>query len=328
MLVKVQNLWWLLFLLALFSCTKNKPTDYTGGPEPPLLPQYFDHPAWHPGGQWIAAEHCDSSDVNGDGRLDQWSCGIWLVNAQSGEIKRLIDGFGLPAWSPDGKKLAMVGGSQIFTVQVTSLDSAKADTSSLKQLTFEGGNFYPAWSPDGGWVAFDRTTDSMGIWVMTSTGDGKRLIAQGRMPNWSSNGNYIIYIGFHAEIYRVNLNDTSDVVRLTSLNQIDPYAADIRLPKYSPDGQEILFYFQPRKGYPKLWIMSANGSDLRTVAKGPDWRNDWSHPDGQFIVFLHWDFLEKVPGNGQLWIINKDGSGLRQLTFYGGWHPQTGLTAW
>ena len=307
---------YLLILLTLFSCSK-KPTNSQGGPEPIPLPRFFDHPAWHPEGQWIAAEHFDSVDIDGDGKPDRGFAGIWLVNSSNGEKQPLISGFGLPAWSPDGKKLALMSGAQIFTVEVTSLEPAQVDTNTLKQLTFEGRNFYPAWSPDGEWIAYDRTTHPTGIWIMTSEGESKKSIAKGRMPNWSPNGIYIIYIGFHAEIYRVNFKDSSDIVRLTSLNQNDPYAADTRLPKYSPDGKEILFYFQPRKGYPKLWIMNADGYNLRSLTKGPDWRNDWSHPKGERIVFLHWDFLEEIPGNGQLWIMDVDGSNKKQLTFDG-----------
>jgi Tol biopolymer transport system component len=63
--------------------------------------------------------------------------------------------------------------------------------------------------------------------------------------------------------------------------------------------------------------MNADGHNLRSLTKGPDWRNDWSQPKGERIVFLHWDFLEEVPGNGQLWIMDADGSNKRQLTFDG-----------
>ncbi|MCI0696660.1 hypothetical protein L0337_32240 [candidate division KSB1 bacterium] len=68
-----------------------------------LQPLYFDHPAWHPTGEWIAVEHGDSVDSDNDGKLDAYFGGIWLVDAQTGETQPLLRGFTLPAWSPDGK---------------------------------------------------------------------------------------------------------------------------------------------------------------------------------------------------------------------------------
>ncbi len=91
----IRNICFLLISLFLIytGCTRKKPTDGGGGSEPSILPAYFDHPAWHPEGKWIAAEHCGSADTDGDDKVDQWSCGIWLVNSENGETQPLIEGF-------------------------------------------------------------------------------------------------------------------------------------------------------------------------------------------------------------------------------------------
>jgi len=320
MFYKLRKFWWLLALLVLFSCTKKKPTN-GGGPEPPILPKYFDHPAWNPQGLWIAAEHCDSIDTDEDGNLDQWSCGIWLVSSENGEIQLLVDSFGLPAWNPAGDKLAMVRGGQIFTIDVTSLDPAQINTSSLKQLTFEGGNFYPAWSPDGEWIAFDSNLDDTSgmyvIWIMKPDGSYRKDISihgtgEWRMPSWTPDNEivHIRCISPNPEIFVMDStgDNSRRVTYMLEEAELNPKVSSKSI---------ITFSLVPRKGYPTICTIHLDGTDFRQVTKGPDYRPVWS-PDGKHIVFLHWNFSELIPGNGELWIINRDGSGLRQLTFCGG----------
>ncbi|MDI6804352.1 MAG: hypothetical protein QME58_10990 [Bacteroidota bacterium] len=289
-----------------------------------MFPFYFDEPAWHPGGEWIAAYHAESLDTNGDGVLDYGFAGIWLVHAVTGERQPLIEGYELPAWSPDGTQLAIERGGQIYKVTVTSLNPAQYDISSLTQLTFAGRNFYPTWSPDAQWIAYDSNFDSPNgmyfIWKMQSDGSHKRRIAyepqigEIRQPSWSPNGEKIIhyrYPGdttFSSEIYTMDSSGLNPV-RLTYNNARD------RSPKYSPDGTKIGFYSKPRIGPPALWTMDANGTNLQKISPDYAGRFDWS-PDGIKFVFLYYDFLCPRSGNGQLWLINTDGTGLRQLTYY------------
>jgi Tol biopolymer transport system component len=85
--------------------------------------------------------------------------------------------------------------------------------------------------------------------------------------------------------------------------------------QYSPDGEKIAFYSQGKTGVAAILMMNSDGSDLKKVSPDYAWRFDWS-PDGQKFVFLYLDYLKARPGNGELWLINVDGTGLRQLTHF------------
>jgi len=226
----------LFVLLVLFlqtGCKRN--------PEEPIFedatlePLYFDHLAWHPAGEWIAVEHGDSVDNDKDGKLDAYFGGIWLVNAETGATQPLLRGFTLPAWSPDGKRLALVRGAQIYTIDVISLKPARVDSNSLRQLTFEGGNFFPAWSPDGQWIVYDSNAESPNgmyfIWKIQANGSQKTRIAyeptmgEIRMPHWSPDGKKITHIRylvgtFSSEIFEMDTSGTN-IARLTLNNSID-----------------------------------------------------------------------------------------------------------
>ena len=324
-----------LVIVLIFSfCTKNPVGNgggpNGGGPEPFILPNYFGYPAWHPEGTWIAADHGDSLDTDGDGQNDEYFGGIWLVHAETGSTQPLIRGYSSPAWSLDGTHLAMESGGQIFTIEVTSLDPALVDTSSLLQLTTEGRNFFPDWSPDGKWIVYDSDIDDTkyDIWIMESDGENKKNISgesdsldQGgwRIPNWSPNGKYIVH-----ERYVSGGDSGPEIVIMDTSGQNPVYltlnyeGADM-YPRYSPDGTRIAWYAHRETSSGNwamnVWIMNSDGSNPKKVTSDHAWSFDWS-PDGNQMVFLYWDTLHEQTGNGQLWLVNVDGSGLRQLTHF------------
>ncbi|MDQ2920361.1 MAG: S9 family peptidase [Acidobacteriota bacterium] len=87
-------------------------------------------------------------DVNFDGNraVNQ----IYVVSIAGGELKQLTSGdksSSSPRWSPDGKKIAYVTGSQIWVMDDDGDDKKQVTTIS----TGAGG---PVWSPDGNWIAF------------------------------------------------------------------------------------------------------------------------------------------------------------------------------
>ncbi|HAX95426.1 MAG TPA: hypothetical protein DCY35_02730, partial [Prolixibacteraceae bacterium] len=182
-------------------------------------------------------------------------------------------------------------------------------------LTFEGRNFFPSWSPDGKWIAFDgRITGEMkvyGIFKMDINGKEKILFGYNetdgamRMPCWTKDSK-IIHIRYSqqfysGEIFSMDSNGENEL-RLTFDDAYDYY------PRFS--NNKIAFTSEQRdKPHFRIWTMGADGSNLEQLTGTQSYGCDWS-PDGKYIVYT-----DARAENGRLWIMNADGSNKRQLTF-------------
>jgi TolB protein len=209
-------------------------------------------PAWSPDGKKIAF----TSERDGNYEIYVMSVEDALQGAEGSNLVRLTDNpadDGDPAWSPDGKKIAFTSdrdGNYNYEIYVTNVEDALqgAEGSDPVRLTHEDGfpphegARGPAWSPDGGQIAFtsDRDGDDdiyvMDIGDALQAADGGDLVrltdnpAFDEAPTWSPDGQKIAfqsYWGGNFEIYVMNA-DGSGLVRLTN----NP--ADDRVPAWAP----------------------------------------------------------------------------------------------
>ncbi len=211
------------------------------------------------------------------------------------------------------------GRLQIFT--------ANPDGSGQRQLTFKGDNGRPAWSPDGRRLAF-ITTRAMGVSIAVMDADGSHqiVLTEGEAPDWSHDDESISFSrGGQIWVIRVDGQDLRQVTRSSTLKAG---------PSWSPDDMRLAFILiqdpqSPNSPRPTIGIVNADGSNERiltppgrvnvriepdgtpTVLETADDANApaWS-PVGDTIAF--WSGIEQR--YGQIWVINADGSGVRQLT--------------
>ncbi|MEK9627366.1 MAG: Tol-Pal system beta propeller repeat protein TolB [Gammaproteobacteria bacterium] len=130
-------------------------------------------PSWSPNGQWLA--YVSFSD-------EQSGANVWLQDIASGQRRRVarIDGSAsAPAWSPDGRAMALTisssGNTDIYVMQVASGE--------LRRITRDPAiDTEPAWSPDGRYLVF--TSDRSGrphIYRAKADGTGiERLTKEGK----------------------------------------------------------------------------------------------------------------------------------------------------
>jgi len=174
----------------------------------------------------------------------------------------------------------------------------------------------PVWSPDGRQIAFVSRRDGKALYVMNADGSGLRIVArvsQLAAPAWSPDGRRIAFQGLRdrhsVALYVVNADGSGQRTLARSGNA----------PAWSPDGRSIAFETSS-----KLHVVNADGSGHRVLTRLWNGRKEslaWS-PDGRKLAFLadSGPVLDHLGRGGcgqycfQLYVLNSDGSGLRNLT--------------
>jgi TolB protein len=194
----------------------------------------------------------------------------------------------------------------------------KSNGTGLTRLTTNSAaDVQPAWSPDGGKVAFATNQDgNFEIYVMNADGQirTRRTVAPGvdQAPAWSPDGSRIAFTSDrdgNTEIYVMNA-DGSNPMRLTNHPESDTD------PAWSPDGSRIAFS-STRDGNAEIYVMDPTGSALTRLTSNyvDDVQPAWS-PDGTKLVFSRFAWCDSYSGfcDYDLFLMSADGSGAAQLT--------------
>src|SRR5436190_8519289 len=228
----------------------------------------------------------------------------FTINPDGTGEHRLLPGASEGAtWSPDGTKIAVT----IHRGQFIRSATLNPDGSGLKVVTPPGPSLScRAWSPDGqrlacaGWGPHPKVTDGLYTIRASDGGDLRQLTTY---PNGTRDGQF-----------------TNDI----------PLG-------YSSDGSRILFDRNHNSDHGNLFVVNVDGTHLRRLnPKGvkvvSDQGDGWS-PDGTQVTFAGLFKLSTGKFGSALYVVNADGTGLRQITprglgaFRARWSPDGQLIA-
>jgi Tol biopolymer transport system component/DNA-binding winged helix-turn-helix (wHTH) protein len=196
------------------------------------------------------------------------------------------DGDYSPAFSPDGKRIAFVRGTDAATRNIYVQDS---DVATPKQLTFDGRNVFGlAWTNDSSGIVFSSDRGgTISLWKVSILGGAPEHLPVGgdnaTNPAISHRGDRLAYSQGSASwnITRIDLKSShGEATSLLSSTEKDSAA------QYSPDGKQIAFQSY-RSGSQEIWISRSDGNGLvkLTSFDGPlTGSPSWS-PDGALIAF-------------------------------------------
>lgn len=239
--------------------------------------------AWSPDGAWLFVNRCrlqPSADC-----VDQ----EYLVLSPDGRGRQHLPA--QPAWSPDGRRLAVQGPDGNLLI-------GSADGSGLHSI---GDLPMPAsWAPDGSKFAFVRDGNA---WIVNVDGSAQRNLtnfANGGVYDavWSPDGRFIAVI----QEARISILTVGD----GTLRPIDlgPARVGIFGVAWAPDTAHLEMTILTGGQTPARLIMRTQDWSITTLDTGQADGVNWS-PDGQFIALL------SSADNSPVAVANADGSGLR-----------------
>ncbi len=213
---------------------------------------------------------------------------------------------------------------------------AVAATGAPRQQRFAVGQYDPAWSPDGRWIAFSNSPCNIGV-VSVATRRADYDLVEGAGPTWTPSG--------RLAFSRVDRSTAREVVPVTCPNPAgSPRPGTVALggsihvatttraggdfrwfgfpeqrlhPAWSPDGSLVAFARAANGLSWHLQVTKADGSAAPWMlppsqsarASTPAWS-----PDGRRIAFTRTG-VDPAGGNAHdVYLVNADGTGLRSVT--------------
>jgi Tol biopolymer transport system component len=253
----------------------------------------YHFPRWSPDGKTILV----SATIDGDSEL-------YVLSADGGVLRRLTDNV-----AEDDAGLWIDGGHRIL------FRSDRRGRIEQFVMNADGADQRPtdmelpaAISPDGRTRLSETVVDGRRLLTEVSNNGSRRVITNGpdaEQGSYSPDGHRIVFEQRSA--HAPDDIPLSNVVVAQADGSEPRVVASGTDPSWSPDGAMLLFKTFDRTSQ-QLWIATVrpDGAELRRLAPGvhPHWS-----PDGRRIAFM-----QDAHHRTDIWIMDRDGRGLRCLT--------------
>jgi len=271
---------------------------------------------------------CAPQEINrGDGLIVKasrhWTLlpRIFMISIPDGQV---ISGM-LPKELGDNPELSPNGEWIVFDTQYidgpdqSQIYIARLDGGRRQQVANQGGSLRPTWSPSSSQIAYETSRKIYVVDVECALSDGScnfipTLLASGIYPNWSPDGEHLVYVEFGYGL----VNDRVLIVEVdgeeNSVDITPPNSSHCRYPEWAPDQTKIVVSCDSQ-----IYVVMADGSSVMRVGEGDYPR--WS-PLGNKIAFVSdrdsnlgkpLDFEGSITSNA-IYIMDADGSNIQRIT--------------
>lgn len=296
------------------------------------------HPAWSPDGKQLAfireagAEPSLSRAAGGEAQLIVFD----TVTHRERLIRRMQDSLGMwgpgnpldgcqtLSWSPQGDQIILTdpsGGEH----ELISISTVTGEQTTISNPGDTDQDCYSRLSPDGKTIAFVRLISHAAgyLYTVDVTGNHLHRITQNvddiRGLAWTPDGSHLVFAAKEAGVYQLRMISAQGGESLP-LPAATASASD---PFVSSDGKFVVFV----EGHENwnIWrvplIGGAIGEPQRFLASAGQNHSPSFSPDGRTVALV-----SDRSGSPEIWLCDRDGQHLRQLTHFGG--PWLGTIRW